>query len=190
MTDARKQPLSLSRDEVAAIVLQNSKLLRSRIRHKLQAAARPLVDTDEAFSNFLERMDHLAAQGRVRVEQAPRLLAFLKRVAERTAADRVRSALRARAAERRRGEGPGCGTKEHQRPEEEGEFMRIMSLLTRVRDRELVEERMRRQVLGRVIAGGADCRASAAQRQRWATLARVIRRLWEEPSKRKPRLRG
>lgn len=92
-------------DRVAAaqFLAANEPLIRRRFRHKLGAAVRRLVDSEELLSTLRRRLDAYVATGRLEAATLAELWSLVFRIGEHSVADKLRVLKRLREAEREDG---------------------------------------------------------------------------------------
>lgn len=91
------------REAAAEFLTANEPLLRRRFRHKLGAAVRRLVDSEELLSTMRRRLDAYVATGRLAAATQGELWALILRIGEHSVADKLRVLRRLQNAEREDG---------------------------------------------------------------------------------------
>lgn len=88
---------SLTRDEVAAFLVQHEPTIRQLVRDKLFPTTRRIVDSEDVFSSTAARLIALAGDGQVRPRSESELWAFVRLIASGIAISKVRLVERTRA---------------------------------------------------------------------------------------------
>jgi RNA polymerase sigma factor (sigma-70 family) len=89
------------REAVAEFIRGHEPLIRRRFRHKMGAALRRVVDSEDLVSTLSRRLDAYMAMGRLSATTPDQLWALVLRIAERSIFDKLR--------ELQRSPGPGGG---------------------------------------------------------------------------------
>jgi RNA polymerase sigma factor (sigma-70 family) len=82
------------REAVAEFIRGHEPLIRRRFRHKLGAALRRVVDSEEMVSTLSRRLDAYMAMGRLSATTQEQLWALVSRIAERSVFDKLRQLQR------------------------------------------------------------------------------------------------
>jgi DNA-directed RNA polymerase specialized sigma24 family protein len=131
------------RRAAAEFLEMNEPLIRRRFRHKLGAALRRLVDSEELLSTLRRRLDAYVAAGRLAAATPQELWALVQRIGEHSVADKLRVLRRLRDAERE--DGPVASALYERLEDSDGNAPRfernvedILGLITSEVDREIV----------------------------------------------------
>jgi len=89
------------REAIAEFIRNHEPLIRRRFRHKMGAALRRVVDSEDLVSTLSRRLDAYMAMGHLSATTQDQLWALVLRVAERSIVDKLR--------ELQRSPGPGGG---------------------------------------------------------------------------------
>jgi DNA-binding NarL/FixJ family response regulator len=106
------------RNAAAMFLAANEPLLRRRFRHKLGAALRRLVDSEELVSTMARRLDAYVVSGRLSAATLEELWALVLQIGKHSVADKLKLLQRLRNAERE--DGPVAAALQH-RLEDTGE---------------------------------------------------------------------
>jgi RNA polymerase sigma factor (sigma-70 family) len=82
------------RGAVAEFIRGHEPLIRRRFRHKLGAALRRVVDSEDLVSTLSRRLDAYMAMGRLSATTQEQLWALVQRIAERSIVDKLRDLQR------------------------------------------------------------------------------------------------
>jgi RNA polymerase sigma factor (sigma-70 family) len=82
------------RGAVAEFIRGHEPLIRRRFRHKLGAALRRVVDSEDLVSTLSRRLDAYMAMGRLSATTQEQLWALVQRIAERSIVDKLRELQR------------------------------------------------------------------------------------------------
>src|SRR3954470_23531408 len=86
------------REAIAEFIRGHEPLIRRRFRHKLGAALRRVVDSEELVSTLSRRLDAYMATGHLTATTQPQLWALVMKVAERSVFDKLRELQRSPTA--------------------------------------------------------------------------------------------